>query len=48
MIVDLVVDGARFTVTERPGSRGVHDHDLTIWMAARTFPGRPTSQVTDF
>ena len=28
MIVDLVVDGARFTVTERPGSRGVH---IFVW-----------------
>jgi hypothetical protein len=23
-------------------------HDLTIWMAARDFPGRPTRQVADF
>ncbi len=23
-------------------------HDLTIWTAARDFPGRPTRQVTDF
>jgi hypothetical protein len=30
MIVDLVVDGARFTVTERPGRRGVHDF---VWQS---------------
>jgi hypothetical protein len=30
MIVDLVVDGVRFTVTERPGSRGVHDF---VWQS---------------
>ncbi|MEU9454504.1 hypothetical protein [Streptomyces sp. NPDC048277] len=22
--------------------------DLTIWMAARDFPGRPAKQITDF
>ncbi|MDQ0941279.1 hypothetical protein [Streptomyces sp. V1I1] len=40
MIVDLVVDTAT----------SINDiaHDLTIRVAARTFPGRPTSQVTDF
>ncbi|MER6997701.1 hypothetical protein [Streptomyces sp. NPDC000410] len=30
MIVDVVVDGARFTVTERPGSPGVHDF---VWQS---------------
>ncbi|MFH9742773.1 hypothetical protein ACH4MA_34460 [Streptomyces roseolus] len=23
-------------------------HDLTIWWAARDFPGRPTRQVSEF
>ncbi|MFJ4806999.1 hypothetical protein [Streptomyces murinus] len=54
-----VLDEGGYETVRRDTSRNEHKvitetsindiaRDLTIWMAARDFPGRPTRQVTDF
>ncbi|MBD0746720.1 hypothetical protein BG418_34395 [Streptomyces sp. CBMA152] len=54
-----VLDDGGYEIVRRDSTRNEHevttatsiDHiarDLTIWMAARDFPGRPTTQVNDF
>ncbi|MET8957785.1 hypothetical protein ACWEQN_47845 [Streptomyces sp. NPDC004129] len=54
-----VLDEGGYEIVRRDASRNEHEvttamcinditRDLTIWMAARDFPGRPTRQVTDF
>jgi hypothetical protein len=54
-----VLDDGGYEVVRRDTTRNEHDvttstsinniaRDLTIWMAARHLPGRPTRQVTDF
>ncbi|MGK5544064.1 hypothetical protein ACSNOH_04920 [Streptomyces sp. URMC 127] len=54
-----VLDGGGYEVVRRDTTRNGHEvttatsindiaRNLTIWLAARHFPGRPTSQVTDF
>ncbi|MFD8717774.1 hypothetical protein ACFV2H_07070 [Streptomyces sp. NPDC059629] len=54
-----VLDAGGYEIVRRDTSRNEHEvttatsindiaRDLTIWMAARDFPGRPTRQVTDF
>ncbi|MGW3174410.1 hypothetical protein [Streptomyces sp. NPDC001153] len=54
-----VLDEGGYEIVRRDTSRSEHEvttatsindiaRDLTIWMAARDFPGRPTRQVTDF
>lgn len=53
------LDEGGYEIVRRDTSRNEHEvtaatsindiaRDLTIWMAARNFPGRPTRQVTDF
>ncbi|MEV7644032.1 hypothetical protein AB0O32_29295 [Streptomyces rubiginosohelvolus] len=50
-----VLEGGGFEVVRRDGTRGEHEvttatsvndiaHDLTLWLAARDFPGRPTGR----
>ncbi|MFD4874372.1 hypothetical protein ACFWOB_13475 [Streptomyces sp. NPDC058420] len=54
-----VLDEGGYEIVRRDTSRNEHEvttstsindiaRDLTIWMAARNFPGRPTNQNTDF
>jgi len=54
-----VLDEGGYEIVRRDTTRNEHNvttstsingiaRDLTIWMAARNFPGRPTRQVTDF
>ncbi|MEV7394441.1 hypothetical protein [Streptomyces sp. NPDC091215] len=54
-----VLDEGGYEMVRRDTSRNEHEvtpatsindlaRDLTIWMAARDFPERPTRQVTDF
>ncbi|WP_257585878.1 hypothetical protein [Streptomyces sp. NEAU-sy36] len=54
-----VLDKGGHEIVRRDASRHEHEvttatsindiaRDLTIWMAARHFPARPTRQVTDF
>ncbi|POX63460.1 hypothetical protein C3492_09740 [Streptomyces sp. Ru62] len=54
-----VLDEGGYEIVRRDASRNEHEvttasgindiaRVLTIWMAARDFPGRPTGQVTDF
>ncbi|PBC92903.1 hypothetical protein BX281_0631 [Streptomyces sp. Ag82_O1-15] len=54
-----VLDEGGYEIVRRDTSRNEHEvttstsindiaHDLTVWMAARNFPGRPTRQITDF
>ncbi|MER5550037.1 hypothetical protein ABT072_48545 [Streptomyces sp. NPDC002589] len=54
-----VLDEGGYETVRRDTSRNEHEvttttsindiaRDLTIWMAARDFPERPTRQVTDF
>jgi len=54
-----VLNDGGYEIVRRDTFRNEHDvttatsindiaRDLTIWMAARHYPGRPTSQVTDF
>ncbi|GHF11686.1 hypothetical protein GCM10014715_79230 [Streptomyces spiralis] len=54
-----VLDEGGYQIVRRDTSRNEHEvttatsindiaRDLTIWMAARDFPGRPTRPVTDF
>ena len=54
-----VLDEGRYEIVRRDTTRNEHEvttatsindiaRDLTIWMAARDFPGRPTRQVSDF
>ncbi|MFF5757643.1 hypothetical protein ACFY7A_19630 [Streptomyces longwoodensis] len=53
-----VLDEGGYEIVRRDTSRNEHEvttatsvngiaRDLTLWMAARDFPGRPTKQVTD-
>ncbi|MEV7683083.1 hypothetical protein AB0O64_31725 [Streptomyces sp. NPDC088341] len=53
------LDEGGYEIVRRDTTRNEHEvttsasindiaHDLTIWMAARDFPGQPTRQVTDF
>jgi hypothetical protein len=53
-----VLDEGGYEIVRRDTSRNEHEittatsindiaRDLTIWLAARDFPGRPTRQVTD-
>ncbi|MBJ6622850.1 hypothetical protein [Streptomyces sp. DHE17-7] len=54
-----VLDEGGYEIVRRDTTRNEHEvttatsinniaRDLTIWMAARDFPGRPTRQVSDF
>jgi hypothetical protein len=54
-----VLDEGGYEIVRRDTTRNEHDvttstsisdiaRDLTIWMATRRYPGRPTTQVTDF
>ncbi|UUU37702.1 hypothetical protein [Streptomyces sp. NBC_00162] len=54
-----VLDGGGYEVVRRDTTRREHDvvtetsidriaRDLTIWMAARDFPGRPTQDSSNF
>ncbi|MFD5065540.1 hypothetical protein ACWGN9_04510 [Streptomyces sp. NPDC055775] len=54
-----VLDGGGYEVVRRDTTRNEHDvttstsiediaYDLTIWLTARHFPGRPTRQSTNF
>ncbi|MEU4408646.1 hypothetical protein AB0F88_29350 [Streptosporangium sp. NPDC023963] len=54
-----VLDEGGYEVVRRDSTRNEHEvttstsindiaHDLTVWMAARHFPGRPTRRITDF
>ncbi|MFJ6722677.1 hypothetical protein [Streptomyces sp. NPDC091259] len=54
-----VLDEGGFEIARRDTTRNEHKvttatsindiaRDLTIWLAARDFPGRPTKQVSDF
>ncbi|WP_329425335.1 hypothetical protein [Streptomyces sp. NBC_01268] len=54
-----VLDEGGYEIVRRDTSRDEHEvttatsisniaRDLTIWMAARDFPGRPTKQVSEF
>jgi hypothetical protein len=54
-----VLDEGGYEIVRRDTARDEHEvttatgvdtiaRDLTLWMAARDFPGRPTKQVTDF
>lgn len=54
-----VLDEGGYEIVRRDTARGEHDvttatgigdiaRDLTVWMAARDFPGRPTGQVGEF
>ncbi|MFF8513245.1 hypothetical protein ACF064_34835 [Streptomyces sp. NPDC015492] len=54
-----VLDGGGYEIVRRDTTRNEHEvttatgmndiaRDLTIWMAARDFPGRPNRQVTAF
>ncbi|WP_328460948.1 hypothetical protein [Streptomyces sp. NBC_00448] len=54
-----VLDEGGYEVVRRDTTHNEHEvttstsindiaRDLTIWMAARHFPGRPANQVTDF
>ncbi|MFC8672667.1 hypothetical protein ACFUEN_08335 [Streptomyces griseorubiginosus] len=54
-----VLDEGGYEIVRRGSSRNEHEvtwatsindiaHDLTIWLAARNFPGRPTRQITEF
>ncbi|MEU9298133.1 hypothetical protein [Streptomyces sp. NPDC048266] len=54
-----VLDDGGYEIVRRDTARNVHEvttaisisdiaRDLTIWMAARDFPGRPTRQVGEF
>ncbi|MET9222482.1 hypothetical protein ABZX65_27475 [Streptomyces sp. NPDC003300] len=54
-----VLDEGGYEIVRRDTTRNEHEvttansindiaRDLTIWMAARDFPGRPTRQATDF
>jgi hypothetical protein len=54
-----VLDDDGYEIVRRDAARNEHEvttatsindiaRDLTIWMTARDFPGRPTKQVTDF
>ncbi|MFB8399721.1 hypothetical protein [Streptomyces yangpuensis] len=54
-----VLDEGGYEIVRRDTTRNEHEvttatsingiaRDLTIWMAARTLAGRPTSQVSDF
>lgn len=53
-----VLDEGGYEIVRRDATRNEHEvttatrindiaRDLTIWMAARDFPGRPTGQVTE-
>ncbi|MFF3959760.1 hypothetical protein ACFYY1_42345 [Streptomyces sp. NPDC001890] len=54
-----VLDEGGYEIVHRDTTRNEHEvttatsindiaRDLTIWMAARDFPGRPTRQVSEF
>lgn len=54
-----VLDEGGYEVVRRDTARKEHEvttstspndiaRDLTVWLAARHYPGRPTNQVTDF
>ncbi|MFC9409409.1 hypothetical protein ACFRAA_32505 [[Kitasatospora] papulosa] len=54
-----VLDEGGYEIVRRDTTRDEHEvtttssinaiaRDLTIWMAARDFPGRPTKQVSEF
>ncbi|MFD6109879.1 hypothetical protein ACFWG0_07170 [Streptomyces yangpuensis] len=54
-----VLDEGGYEIVRRDTTRNEHDvsaatsindvaRDLTIWMAARDFPGRPTKQIREF
>ncbi|MFB8392983.1 hypothetical protein [Streptomyces yangpuensis] len=54
-----VLDEGGYEIVRRDTTRNKHDvttatsinditRDLTIWMAARDFPGRPTKQIREF
>ncbi|GAA0617982.1 hypothetical protein [Streptomyces crystallinus] len=54
-----VLDEGSYEIVRRDTTRNEHEvtratsingiaRDLTIWMAARDFPGRPTRQVSEF
>ncbi|MER7828494.1 hypothetical protein ABTX85_38880 [Streptomyces sp. NPDC096097] len=54
-----VLDEGGYEIVRRDATRNEHEvttatsindiaRDLTIWMAARDFPGRPTRQVSEF
>jgi hypothetical protein len=54
-----VLDEGGYEIVRRDTTRNEHEittatrindiaRDLTIWMAARHFPGQPTRQITDF
>ncbi|MGW9412340.1 hypothetical protein [Streptomyces diastaticus] len=54
-----VLDEGGYEIVRRDTTRNEHEvttttsindiaRDLTIWMAARDFPGRPTMQVSEF
>ncbi|TCR26322.1 hypothetical protein [Streptomyces sp. BK205] len=54
-----VLDEGGYEIVRRDSSRNEHEvtwatsindiaHDLTLWLAARNFPGRPTRQITGF
>jgi len=54
-----VLDEGGYEIVRRDTTRNEHEvttsaginaiaRDLTIWMAARHYPGRPTRQITDF
>ncbi|MFC9177670.1 MULTISPECIES: hypothetical protein [Streptomyces] len=54
-----VLDGGGYEIVRRDTTRNEHGiataasaddiaRDLTVWMAARDFPGRPSRQVSEF